>query len=438
MKFNNYNIKKLEKEIKDESIYDKCRRRQQDFTRNRKITPKDLIYYSLNNRGKTTKMELYDYIEQFNLNDVSDVALLKQREKLNEEVFKSLNASSLVDFYKLFPNEVKTFKGYILTAIDGSDCEVPNTKITRDKYKTKTEKDAGNIARIKLSNCYDVLNNYVLDTEVEEYKHSENELAERHMKVVNKLITEYPVVSIRDRGYFSLSYMFHSIKNNNKFVIRLNKRYLKQEQQSMNSNDEWVIIQYQYDRIRNYKDVDQELYNYYEQGNTIKVRFVNITLSTGEIETIMTNLDDQEFTSDDINYIYQKRWGIETSYAHLKESMMITNISSSKDTIIKQEVYSQMMVYNIMQSIVNDIEGEINQDQYKHHMKININMAVGFVKRFLVKILLEEDKNKKEELSNQLFHNILRNIVPIRENRHYKREKGSVKNKHPINKRKSI
>lgn len=84
----------------------------------------------------------------------------------------------------------------------------------------------------------------------------------------------------------------------------------------MNSNDEWIIIQYQYDRIRNYKDIDQELYNYYEQGNTIKVRFVNITLSTGETETIMTNLDNKEFTSDDINYIYQKRW-------ELKQAMLI-------------------------------------------------------------------------------------------------------------------
>ncbi len=73
-----------------------------------------------------------------------------------------------------------------------------------------------------------------------------------------------------------------------------------------------------------------------------------------------------------------------------------------------------MMVYNIMQSIVNDLEETIEQEKYKHPMKININMAVGFVKRFLVK-----------------------NIVPIRENRHYTRN-NSVKNKHSINKRKSF
>lgn len=85
-------------------------------------------------------MELYDYIEQFNLNDVSDVALLKQREKLNEEVFKDLNKPSLGDFYKLFPDEVKTFKGYILTAIDGSDCEVPILKSQGTNIKQKQEK----------------------------------------------------------------------------------------------------------------------------------------------------------------------------------------------------------------------------------------------------------------------------------------------------------
>ena len=437
MKYKSYNISKLKKEIKDEYLYSLCRKRDKDFTRNRKITPRDLIHYTLNNRGKTTKMELYDFIEEFNLEKVSDVALLKQREKLNENVFKELNKSSLIDFYKMFPNEVKTFKGYILTAIDGSDCEVPNTPKTRERYKTKTGKDAGNIARIKLSNCYDVLNNYVLDTEIEEYKHGENELAERHMRVVEELITEYPIISIRDRGYFSLPYMFHSIKNNKKFVIRLNKNYLKEEQKSMNSNDEWVEIKYQYDRIRHYKDTDKELYDFYEQGNTIKVRFVNIVLPTGEVETLMTNLGEDEFTTEDINWIYQKRWGIETSYDYLKESMMITNISSSKDTIIRQEIYSQMMVYNIMQSIVNDLEEEIEQEKYKHKMKININMAVGFVKGALVKILIEDDDKKKNQLTEKLFTNILDNIVPIRENRHYKRE-SSIKNKHPINKRKSI
>ena len=437
MKYKMYNVDKLKKEINDNSINERCRKNKKDFTRNRKLTPKDLIYYSINNRGKTTKMKLYDFIEQYNYENVSDVALLKQREKLNEDIFKELNTSSLIDFYHLFKEEVKDYKGYILTAIDGSDCEIPNIPLTRERYKSISGKNDGKVARIKLSNCYDLLNHYVLDTEVEEYKHSENELAQRHMKKTEEIISDYPIVSIRDRGYLSLSYMFHSVMENKKFVIRLNQRYFKLEQNLMTTNDEWVEIQYQYDRIRKHIEDDKELYNYYESGKTIKIRFVNIELPTGEVETIMTNLDSDKFSTEDINYIYQLRWGIETSYAYLKESMMITNISSSKDCIIKQEIYSQMMVYNIMQSITNDLENDIDQYKYKHPMKININMAIGFVKRFLLKILLEDNEEEKQRLSNLLFENVLKNIVPIRKGRKYERNK-LHKNKHPLNKRKAI
>ena len=207
----------------------------------------------------------------------------------------------------------------------------------------------------------------------------------------------------------------------------------------MSSDDEFVEIKYQYDRIRNYKYKDEELYQYYEEGNTISIRMVNIKLSTGEIETIMTNISEDELSSDDINEIYQLRWGIETDYHTLKESMMITNISSSKDTIIKQEIYSQMMVHNIIRSIANDLDTQINQEKFKHSMKVNFNMAVGFVKRFLVKILIEEDGKERQKLSNELFDNILKNIVPIRKGRSYTRDKNrKLTNKHPINKRKSI
>lgn len=77
---------------------------------------------------------------------------------------------------------MKTYKGYILGAIDGSDREVPNTKETRERYKSINSKDNERVARIKLSNCYDVINGYVLDTEIAEYKHWEMDLAIKHIK----------------------------------------------------------------------------------------------------------------------------------------------------------------------------------------------------------------------------------------------------------------
>ncbi len=439
MKYLMYNISELKRKIDSDSIREKCRVKQKDFTRNRKLQPKDLILFTLNNRGKTLKMELYDYITEFNLENVSSPALLKQREKLNENIFKDLAKESLIDFYGKFKNEVKTIKNYLLFAIDGSTCEIPNTKETREKYKSLNSTDDSRVARIKLSNCFDVLNKYVIDTEIEEYNHQELELALRHIKNTKYLKEYNPIINVMDRGYFSIPQLYYLLKNKENFVIRLNRQLLKKEQCSMASDDEIVEICYEYNRVRNFKDKYEEVYNYYESGKTINIRIVNIVLDTGEIETLLTNLSQEEFSKDDLKEIYRLRWGIESNYHELKESMMITNISSSKDKIIKQEIYSQMLVCNIIHSIENDLITQVNQKEYKYPMKINFNMAVGFVKRFLVKILIEENDVKRQELSELLFNNILKNLVPIRLGRKSERSKNKkLTNKHPINKRKSF
>ena len=98
-----------------------------------------------------------------------------------------------------------------------------------------------------------------------------------------------------------------------------------------------------------------------------------------------------------------------------------------------------MTVYNIVRSIANDLNTQINQEEFKHPMKVNFYMAVGFVKRFLIKILIEENNEKRNELSDILFNNILKNLIPVRKGRKYSRDKNKkLTNKHPINKRKSI
>ena len=66
-----------------------------------------------------------------------------------------------------------------------------------------------------------------------------------------------------------------------------------------------------------------------------------------------------------------------------------------------------------------------------------MNMAVGFVKKSLIIIMLENDDNKKAEMFDNLIKKIQKYIVPIKKNRHYPRNKNK-KNKYSINKRKSF
>ena len=52
-------------------------------------------------------------------------------------------------------------------------------------------------------------------------------------------------------------------------------------------------------------------------------------------------------TIDDLEYIYCKRWGIETNYNTLKNRFYIENYSSKKRTDIEQDVYSKFFIFNI-------------------------------------------------------------------------------------------
>jgi len=117
--------------------------------------------------------------------------------------------------------------------------------------------------------------------------------------------------------------------------------------------------------------------------------------------------------------------------------MKIQTITSSKKNIIEQDVLSQMYVFNMLQRIQSELEKEINQENYKHKMKININMAVGYIKKYMIKILLKNDKKEREKLLEILDNKILKHIVPVRENRNYERGREKL-NKNPINKRKTF
>lgn len=223
MSYSQYKFEKLIQHISSSEIKERSKKEAKDFTRQRKLTVESLICYNLNKRGLTTKMELEDFIELCNIGNVSSSALLKQREKLNPEVFKYLHHDLLKDFYSLFQKEVKTYKGYVLSAIDGSEWEIPNTKQTRQRWNPRSSQ----CAKAQVSNCYDVLNCYVLDTEVRMSKHSELELAKVHLKKAKEIVGNFPIIRIMDRGYNSLSEVYHSTKDNEKFVIRIQSTFFK-------------------------------------------------------------------------------------------------------------------------------------------------------------------------------------------------------------------
>ncbi len=414
----------------------KFRMKNSDFTRNRKMTFKNVVYYNLNKKGLTSKMEIVEFNEIINCADISSPAVLKQREKLNADIYKEMQTVNLKEFYHNYKNEVKLFKGYILSATDGSDFEIPNTNTTRVNYNST--KNNFYVARAHISNSFDVLNHFILSTIIGPENADEKEMDLQNLNEIKEMKLPYPIIRVKDRGYTSLKDIYYSNINNDKFVVRLKKTDFKKQVSNMKSSDEIICIPYQYDRVRYYKNRDIDFYNLLEESKMdIKVRCVKIILSSGETEILITNLSKEEVSSEEMNELYKLRWQIEINYQVLKESLKIELITSSKENLIRQDIYSQMVAFNLLQAFINDAQEEIDQEKYKYEMKINTNMAVGFYKKFLLYIMIEEDKDQKQRLLETLAESIKTYIVPIRKGRSYPRKKDK-KNKYSINKRKSF
>ena len=436
LKYSKYFVTSAKNIIYTKESKEKYKKKKNYFTRDRKMPFDKVVLYGLNKRGITNKMEIEDFTNLINSVDVSSPAVLKQRLKLEGKIYLDIMQTNLVDFYEKFSDDVKLFHGYILTATDGSDFEIPNTKKTREEFNEYHEEEL--VARATISNMFDVLNHYVMDTIIEKFDYSERKMASEHFETIKKLGLKYPIIRTGDRGYSGIVDIYYSLKSDDKFVYRLKKSDFKKYIQNMKTNDEIITIPYQYDRVRYYKEECPEFYKIMEETKEdIKVRIVKINDKDEEEIVLVTNLEEDKFDYNTMIELYKLRWEIEISYHLLKESLKIETITSSFKTIIEQDIYSQMLAFNIISAFANDAQKEIDQTKYKNEMKINMNMAIGFVKKTLILIIIEEDRNKQDEMFELLMKKIPKYIVPVKKDRHYPRNKNK-KNKYSINKRKSF
>ena len=264
-------------------------------------------------------------------------------------------------------------------------------------------------------------------------------MAKKHYETIKKeqLLGNFKSIRIMDRNYRNISHIYHYIKNDENFLIRIASSVYEKENQSMKSNDEIIEIKYEYNRARYYKNTDPEFYEYFSSDNSIKVRCVKMKLKTGETEILLTNLEEDKFTTDEIKELYNLRWQIEINYRHLKNDLKIETITSSKEILIKQDIYSQILVSNMLQAFINDNDSNINQEKYKNKMKTNRNMSVGIFKNTLIYILLEENDKERLKMMDKFCEAIEKYIIPIKLGRKNTRTT-NAKNRYHINQRKTF
>ena len=362
-------------------------------------------------------MELRNFFKAKNEEPISKQAYFKARKNLNPEVFTVLNDEYLKDFYNS-PEEVKTWNGYIVLAIDGSKVEIPNSEENRETYGVlKNHSNTESPARAMVSGLYDVFNKFFLDLQICNVYESELEAAKENLLAIERIGIKQKVLVIFDRGYPSFELLHYLESLGIKYIIRLSSKKFKEERAKVKSDDEEICLEITNKRLQNVKAKNAELYEEMKKLLQIKTRLVSEKSPSGQNFSVFTNLP-QEISGKEICKAYFLRWKIEQAYHTLKNKMKFESVSGKASIYVKQDFLAQIYVYNMMQDMITYAEEEIIKDEEsksKYHQHINENVAIGLFSQELIKILLEENNRKRYKRMKALQDEMKKHLLPKRE-----------------------
>lgn len=94
-----------------------------------------------------------------------------------------------------------------------------------------------------------------------------------------------------------------------------------------------------------------------------EVRTIQCELKSGQIEYLVTNLDEKEFSTEEIIKMYGLRWGVEKKYNTLKNKMKLECITGTKPVYVYQDFHAQHLTYNIVHDMMKDAQKNIEEKE---------------------------------------------------------------------------
>ncbi|MFB9331167.1 IS4 family transposase, partial [Paenibacillus aurantiacus] len=414
--------------MKNVSFLQKVRRKQTDFTRNRKVGFFTLLCLILRMIRKSTQLELDEFRrqfmpEEFEATTYTKASFSEARQKLLPEAFTLLNDEVVQQYYEI--GGFKTFLGFRLLAIDGSVLEVPNTKENQEAfgYVTTQVKDF-QLARARTSLLFDVENNLTLHASLGKFADSEKNLAKQNL---DHLLT-FPSPGVRDlvlfdRGYPSLDLLQYLEQKGFAYLMRSSHQFLK-EVVGTTTPDEIVHVMVTKKRAEKLAAKNVVV----RAGEAFVIRVLKVMLTTGEEEILITNLSSDELPYEASRELYNKRWGIETRFNELKNKFEIENFSAQKPLSIEQDFLATIFLSNIASIMEEDADTELKESQRTQTLKydeyrINKAILIGKMRDPLIAILLEDKPRKRAKRYRQLMAELQRHIVAVVPDRSFPRKK---------------
>jgi hypothetical protein len=307
---------------------------------------------------------------------------------------------------------IRYWNGYRLIGVDGTRINLPNSTEIRNEFGMQTNPH-GSSPMALLTSAHDVLNNITITSDLGSYKESELSQAKN---IVDRLNDSRDLL-IFDRGFGALWFMHMLLRKEKAFVIRVNTIFFP----ALNDLPDGSVIK-EYNTIP--RNAVKRFQKQNEPFSPFKIRFVTLTLPTGEREFLATTLLNRKRYPDSMfSELYAMRWGVETYYHHLKVHMDVENFSGKSAESIRQDLFAGIFVENLRVSVEIDVNEELRQKHRrkstKYQYQVNRDVSFGILRDEIIDLTLTEpDIDRFYKKMKRLFVFVK---IPIIEDRHIER-----------------
>lgn len=367
---------------------------QNDFSRNSKLGFKRALSIILSFGSKSLPNELLDYF-QCSQDIPSASAFVQCREKILPEAF-----NFLLHEFNSRCNYQPAYKGFRLLAIDGSELQIATNPGHKDSY-TSTGENKKPYNLLHLNAMYDLVSHTYIDALLQGKNIANEQRALANMVDQSDISS---AIVLADRGYESYNCFAHIQEKGWKFLFRVKDGTggivsglnlpdseefdvnfeLKLTRKQTNEIKELLKDRNHYKKLKNYHDFDYLPAKNRKQEEAklypLRIRVVRFKLNEKSIETIITNLDADDFPADEIKTLYAKRWGIETSFRKLKYTIGLLHFHAKKVEYIYQEIFARMIIYNLTELVISHVVMEKKDRKYAY--QANFSTAVHICRQY--------------------------------------------------------
>ena len=364
------------------------------FTRERKLTAKRMLLILLQRLVCSLQLGMDRFFEYMEEESVSKQAFSKARANLNPEYVRKF-ADGIAEIHAQDPDAL-TYCGMRLIAIDGTDIALENSAELKKAFGCSGPKR--NAATALGSMAFGPLDHAIYDCQIAPYATDERELAKLHMARLQELGLVNSLL-LFDRWYPSAAFLDYTRKAGFSFVMRVREKWNLQADTI--KSEGWIRLSH--------------------EGEEFSVRVLKVPLSSGETETLVTNLDEKLLPLSQAADLYFRRWAIETAFDTLKSKLQLENFSGKTEVSVRQDFYATIYIAGFAMICAADATKQIQDNDQgknlKYPRKANMNRTIAYLRNRFFLILLEQDPDLRRALFDRLSRDIAAYPVPIRPER---------------------